>query len=83
MVRQQEHNMKWRFDHYDLSVNPETSKIQSTTTVKVEVGGVEMTLYTSDVPEEHVIGTRKALVDSGNLLRRIGLEMLRKAEKIN
>ena len=74
--------MKWRFDHYDLSVNPETSKIQSTTTVKVEVGGVEMTLYTSDVPEEHVVGTRKALVDSGNLLRRIGLELLRKAEKI-
>lgn len=75
--------MKWRFDHHDLSVNPESSKVQSTTAVKIESGGVEMTLYVSDVPEEHIVGTRKALVDSGNLLRRIGLEMLRKAEKIN
>lgn len=75
--------MKWRFDHFDLSVDEQSSKVQSTTTVKIENGGVEMTLYVSDTPEEHVVGTRKALVDSGNLLRRIGLEMLRKAEKIN
>ena len=75
--------MKWHFSHSDLSINPETCKAQSTTTVKIELDGVEMTLYSSDTAEEHVISTRKALVDSGNLLRRIGLEMIRKADKIN
>lgn len=75
--------MKWRFSHSDLSVDEATTKIKSSTTVKIELDGVEITLYTSVTPEEHVVGTRKALVDSGNMLRRIGLEMLRKAEKIN
>ncbi len=75
--------MKWHFSHSDLSINPTTSKAQSSTTVVIELDDKEMVLYTSEVPEEHVVSTRKALVDSGNLLRRIGLEMLRKAEKIN
>ena len=75
--------MKWHFSHSELSINPETHKAQSSTTVKIELDGVEMTLYQSEVPEDHVISTRKALVDSGHLLRRIGLEMLRKADKIN
>jgi hypothetical protein len=75
--------MKWHFSHSDLSVSSETSKVQSTTTVAIELDGVRMTIYSSEVPEDHVISTRKALVDSGNLLRKIGLEMLRKADKIH
>jgi hypothetical protein len=75
--------MQWRFSHSDLSVNPETNKVQSTTTVSIEMDGKEIVLYTSDIPEDHVLSTRKALVDSGHLLRRIGLEMIRKAEKIH
>lgn len=75
--------MKWHFSHSDISVHPETHKAQSSTTVKIELDGVEMTIYTSDVPTDHVISTRMALVDAGSMLRRIGLEMLRKADKIN
>jgi len=75
--------MKWNFSHSDLSVNPETTKVNSITTVTIEFEGKQFNLFSSEVPEEHVVGTRKALVDSGNMLRRIGLEMLRKAEKIN
>ena len=75
--------MKWHFSHSDLGIDNETSKVKSVTTIKIEIDGKEMILYESQVAEEHVVGTRKALVDSGNLLRHIGLEMLRKAEKIN
>lgn len=74
--------MKWRFSHSDVSIDQETTRALSSCTVEIELDGVKMTLYTSPVPEEHVVSTRKALVDSGNLLRRIGLEMLRKADKI-
>lgn len=74
--------MKWQFSHSDLSIAEETSKINSITTVKLIVDGTEISLYESPCAEEHVVGTKKALVDSGNMLRRIGLEMLRKAEKI-
>ena len=75
--------MKWHFSHSDLSVDPLTTKVNSSTAVHIEIDGNNFTLYNSEVPEDHIVGTRKALVDSGNLLRRIGLEMLRKAEKIS
>lgn len=75
--------MKWQFSHSDISINPETHKAQSSCQVSIEHDGVIMNLIQSDVPEEHVVSTRKALVDAGNMLRHIGLEMLRKAEKIN
>ena len=75
--------MRWHFSHSDLFVDPSTSKVHSACNVKVTINGKEVELYNSEVPEEHVVGTRKALVDSGNMLRAIGLEMLRKAEKIN
>jgi len=75
--------MKWEFNHSDLFVNSNTNKVHSSCQVKLLIGDTEVPLYNSEVPEEHVVGTRKALVDSGNMLRAIGLEMLRKAEKIN
>lgn len=75
--------MKWEFNHSDLFVNSSTNKVHSSCQVKLLIGDTEVQLYNSEVPEEHVVGTRKALVDSGNMLRAIGLEMLRKAEKIN
>lgn len=74
--------MKWQFSHSNLGIDEESSKVNSVTTVTINVDGTEIKLYESVCAEEHVVGTKKALVDSGNLLRRIGLEMLRKADKI-
>lgn len=74
--------MKWQFEHRDLSVDTGSSKINSVTKVKIIMNDKEIVLYESPSAEEHVVGTKKALVDSGMLLRRIGLEMLRKADKI-
>ena len=75
--------MKWRFSHSDLQIDQENSKVQSVTKVEITLGDSTIVVYQSPSAEEHVIGTRKALVDSGCLLRRIGLEMLRKADKIH
>lgn len=83
MTQAEENQMRWQFSHSDLSINEETHKACSNCTVTIEHDGVVMKLVSSEVPEEHVVSTRKSLVDAGNMLRRVGLEMLRKAEKIN
>lgn len=74
--------MKWHFSHSDLSIDDSTTQVNSKVEVKIVDGDNEIVLYRTATPEEHVVGTKKALVDSGNMLRRIGLEMLRKADKI-
>jgi len=75
--------MKWRLNHSDVSVDPQTSKAQSRASITIEHEGVEMTIYSSEIVEDHIISTRKALVDSGYLLRNVANELLKKADKIH
>lgn len=74
--------MKWHLAFSDTGVDQETMKVLSACSITIEHEGEEMTIYSSTTPDEHLLSTRKALMESGYLLRRIGAEMIKKAEKV-
>jgi len=74
--------MFWRLMHEQVEVEPLTNEAQSRSYVYLEVDNVKVKLADTLVPENHVLGSKKVLVDSAYKLQDIARQLLSKAEKI-
>lgn len=74
--------MHWRLMHEQVEVEPTTNEAHSRSYVYLELDGVKMKLADTLVPESHVLGSKKVLVDSAYKLQDIARQLLSKAEKI-
>jgi hypothetical protein len=74
--------MFWRLSHEQVEVEPLTNEAQSRSTVYIELDGVRLKLADTLIPENHVLGSKKVLVDSAYKLQDLARQMLSKADKI-
>jgi hypothetical protein len=72
--------MNWKLVHEDVTL--EESKVLSRSTVYLCDNDTTMLLAGISEPEEHILGAKKVLVDSANLLKRLAREMESKADKL-
>lgn len=73
--------MNWKLVHEDIGITTE-SKIVSKTYLIIEKDGIEIKMGELDIQEEHVLGSKRVLVDTASLLRRLAHEMENKADKL-
>lgn len=74
--------MIWRLIHENVSVVPETSEIVSKSSLIFEHDGFEVVLAQTDDTENHILGSKKVLVDTANALKKIAREMENKADRL-
>jgi hypothetical protein len=73
--------MFWKLIHEDVMVD-ENSKINSKSSVMFEHEGIRIKLTDTVVPENHVLGSRKVLMDAAYKLEDMARQMKKKAEGI-
>lgn len=73
--------MFWRLLHEDVVVD-ENSKISSKSSIVFEHDGVKLKLADTVVPENHVLGSKKVLMDAAYKLEDLARQMKKKAEGI-
>jgi len=74
--------MFWRLMHEQVEVEPFTNEAQSRSYVFLELDGTKMKLVDTLTAENHVLGSKKVLVDSAYKLQDLARQMLSKADKI-
>ena len=73
--------MNWQLVHSDVAVTSDSS-IVSKSHIVIERDGVQFELGRLDAPEVHVLGAKRVLVDTANMLRHLAHEMENKADKL-
>lgn len=76
-----EKKMKWRLVHTDIAIKDDSSVI-SKTAIVLEKGGSRIVLGEIKEQENHVFGSKRVLVDTANMLKRLAHEMENKADSI-
>lgn len=71
--------MFWRLMHEDLNVTDD-NKIISRSFIVFEHENVKVKFADTLIPEEHVLGSKKVLMDSAYKLEDIARQMKKKAE---
>jgi hypothetical protein len=71
--------MFWRLMHEDVQVL-ENSQIVSKSSVVFEHDGIKVKLADTATPENHVLGSKKVLVDTAYKLEELARQMKKKAE---
>lgn len=73
--------MKWHLVHSDVGVTAE-SDIVSKSHIILENEGLQFELGKIDQVEDHILGSKRALVDTANMLKRLAHEMESKADRM-
>jgi hypothetical protein len=73
--------MNWQLVHSDIAVTSDSS-IVSKSHIVIERDGVQFELGRLDAPEVHVLGAKRVLVDTANMLKRLAHEMENKADRL-
>lgn len=73
--------MNWRLVHSDIAATSD-SGIISKSHILIEKDGTQFELGKLDIPEVHVLGAKRVLVDTANMLKRLAHEMESKADRI-
>ena len=73
--------MTWTIGHTDVAVNSESEAV-SNSTVFIHQDGVTIKLAATPKPEKHILGAKRALVDSANILENMAREMKKRADKL-
>ena len=74
--------MFWRLIHEDVCVD-ENSKINSRSSILFEHEGTKVKLTDTVVPENHILGSKKVLMDAAYKLEEMARQMKKKAEALN
>ena len=73
--------MDWKLIHEDVTVNSDSSVV-SKSHIVLEKDGITIPIGKIDRDEEHVLGAKRVLVDTANMLRRLAHQMENKADKL-
>jgi hypothetical protein len=73
--------MKWQLVHSDVAATSD-SGIVSKSHIILEREGVQFELGKLETPEVHVLGAKRVLVDTANMLKRLAHEMENKADRL-
>lgn len=73
--------MKWNLIHEDVSLTTD-SGVLSKSYIVLERDGNKFEIGKIDKKEDHILGARRVLVDTANMLKRIAHEMENKADKL-
>lgn len=73
--------MKWHLVHSDVGVT-DTSDIVSKSHIIIERDGTKFELGKIDELEDHILGSKRVLVDTANMLKRLAHEMESKADRM-
>jgi hypothetical protein len=73
--------MKWKLMHEDVEVL-ESSEVVSRTSIIFEHDGTKTKIGDNMIVENHMLGTKRVLVDTAYKLQDLAREMLRKADSL-
>jgi hypothetical protein len=73
--------MNWQLVHTDVAVTDDSSII-SKSYIVLEKDGIKFEVGKILTPENHVLGTKRTLVDTANMLKRLAHEMENKADRL-
>ena len=73
--------MDWKIIHEDVAVNSDSS-VLSKSYIVLEKDGISIKIGKLEKNEEHVLGAKRVLVDTANMLRRLAHQMENKADKL-
>jgi hypothetical protein len=73
--------MNWQLVHSDVAATND-SGIVSRSHIILEREGVQFELGKLETPEVHVLGAKRVLVDTANMLKRLAHEMENKADRL-
>lgn len=73
--------MKWRLVHSDVEATSD-SKIISKSHIVLENDGICFEIGKLEDTEIHILGAKRVLVDTANMLKRLAHEMQNKADSI-
>ena len=73
--------MKWNLIHEDVSLTVD-SGVLSKSYIILEKDGIMFEIGKINNKENHILGSKRVLVDTANMLKRIAHEMENKADKL-
>jgi hypothetical protein len=74
--------MYWTLTHEDLEIEPSTNEAQSRSYVYLDIDGTKVKISDTVIPQNHILGSKKALMDAAYKLQNLSRQMISKAEKI-
>lgn len=74
--------MYWTLTHEDLEIEPSTNEAQSRSYVLLEIEGTRIRLADTVIPQSHILGSKKVLMDAAYKLQNLSRQMMSKADKI-
>lgn len=73
--------MKWHLVHNDVAVTSD-SGIISKSHIILEKDEIQFEIGKIDKLEDHILGAKRVLVDTANMLKRLAHEMENKADRL-
>ena len=73
--------MNWHLVHSDVAVTSD-SGVVSKSHIVIERDGTQFELGRLDAPEVHILGAKRVLIDTANMLKRLAHEMENRADRL-